>query len=71
MSSKFTGILMGIVQDIEGTSYIAFDIGAGKIGLPISKAVVVFDQLGLLLEQFNVFDDEPEVPEQIVSMKCH
>lgn len=69
-TQRMAGMMLGIVEDDKGKPFIAFGIGNVIVTLSIGRALIVFEQLGSLLEEFGVFEDEGEL-EFVGSTKCH
>lgn len=67
---NFSGVLLGIVQNEAGESFIGIALGGIKLAMPVEQAGVVFNQLGDLLDELGYFEDE-ESPTEVPACRLH
>ena len=53
-----------------GAPNIVLDINGQRAMLNLDETLIVFDQIGALLEGFGVFDDEPDALPLTEGSKC-
>lgn len=58
--TQFSGVLIGIVECENGSPFIAMGLNDQKVVLYLDRAIVLFDQLGNLIESLGGFDGDEE-----------
>lgn len=58
---KMNGVLIGVlICEDHGQPHIGIQVGNKKAVLSPPEAMLLLDQLGMILETIGMFDDEPE-----------
>jgi len=65
---ELTGVMLGTLEDKEGNTYIGVSIGKRQCILTVGRALLLFEQLGDMLETLGVLEDEDESMEV---PRCH
>lgn len=65
------GVLTGLVMDESGTPFIAIDVSGRRVALSPRNALLLFDQLGNMLEAVGMFEENYDELEKEEHMKCH
>ncbi len=68
-TEKYTGVLLGTVEDDSGQMYIRVAVNSQCVTLTLSRALLLFEQLGDMLESLDVLDKTDDG--YLETPKCH
>jgi hypothetical protein len=66
---EFDGVMLGTLEDNEGNTAIVMAIGKRRCVLTLSRAMLLFEQLGDMLEMLGVIDEDEEDDSEVP--RCH